>query len=271
MNRLQKKCVVVTTGIHLLLLVILLVGPAFFAPKPKTDDLNVLVVIPANLVDAAFNSGVANAAPPPPEPVAPPQPPLPVPVVAPPPPVKAERDEPVKPPEKLSPDNLKPVDKTVKTELRKPEISTKLVTRNAPKASPNNANASAARARAIRSALRNLNSKLTPGTTIDMPGNSSVAYASYASAVRSVYDAAWTLPAHIASDEEITRVSVTIASDGTVVSARIITPSGDGNVDASVQSTLGRVRFIAPFPEGAVEKERTYIINFNTKTKQMLE
>jgi len=79
MNRLQKKCVIVTAGVHLLLLVILLVGPAFFSPRPKVDDIQVLTVIPAMLVDAPFSSGVANAAPPP-EPVAPPQPPPPEPV-----------------------------------------------------------------------------------------------------------------------------------------------------------------------------------------------
>ena len=66
MNRLQKKCVIATAGVHLLLIVILFVGPAFFYSKPKADDLQVLDVIPANLIDAPFNSGVANATPPPP-------------------------------------------------------------------------------------------------------------------------------------------------------------------------------------------------------------
>ena len=42
---------------------------------------------------------------------------------------------------------------------------------------------------------------LSPGTTIDMPGNSSVAYANYASVVKSVYDQAWTLPDNIANDD----------------------------------------------------------------------
>jgi TonB family protein len=56
-----------------------------------------------------------------------------------------------------------------------------------------------------------------------------------------------------------------------VISARIITPSGDPGVDASVQHTLDRVPFIAPFPEGAKEKERTYTINFNLKAKRSLE
>jgi periplasmic protein TonB len=267
MNRLQKKCVIVTAGVHLLLGVILVVGPAFFYSKPKADDLQVLDVIPANLIDAAFNSGVANATPPPPAPVTPPQPPPPVPVVTPPVPApqKVEKTEPVKPPDKLSPDNLKPVEKTAKTEPPKPQISTKLVARTAPKTSPNDD----ARARAIRSALRNLKNNLTPGTTIDMPGNSSVAYANYATVVKSVYEQAWILPNDV-TDGANTKVSVTIANDGTVISARIITPSGDAGLDASVQRTLERVKSIAPFPEGATEKERTYIINFNPQVKRLL-
>ena len=75
MNRLQKKCVMATTGFHLLLLVILFVGPAFFWAREKPDDTPVLDMIPANLVDAA-STGVQNAQPPPPAPavVTPPQP-----------------------------------------------------------------------------------------------------------------------------------------------------------------------------------------------------
>jgi TonB family protein len=256
MNRLQKKCVIVTAGIHLLLLLILIVGPAFFSPRPKADDLQVLDVIPAKLIDASFSSGVANAQPPPPAPVTPPTPPPPVPVVTPPPPVpdKVVKAEPVKPPDKLSPDNLKPVTRTVP--------------KNLPTA--NNSQQQQRQARAIRSVLRNLKSNLTSSTTIDMPGNSSVAYANYATVVKSVYEQAWILPNDV-SDNANTKVSVTIANDGTVISAQIITPSGDAGLDASVQRTLERVKLIAPFPEGATEKERTYIINFNPQVKRLLE
>ena len=140
MNRLQKKCVIGTAGIHLLLLVILFVGPAFFYSKPKADDLQVLDVIPANLVDGLISSGEPDAAPPPPAPVAPPQPTPPAPVVtppAPPPmPEKVEKTEPDQTPDKLSPDSLKPVVKTSKAEPRKVQISTQRVTRTAPKNSP---------------------------------------------------------------------------------------------------------------------------------------
>ncbi len=266
MNRLQKKCIIVTAGIHLLLAVILIVGPAFFSAKPKEDDLQVLDVIPANLIDAPFNSGVANAQPPPPVPEV--TPPAPVPVVTPPAPVppKVEPPKPaIKDPDRTPLPAVKP----------KPQISTQLVTHNVPKTPPNpnaaKAANDAARARAVRNALRKLKNNLTSATTVDMPGNSSVSYANYASVVRSIYDENWNLPDHIDNDEEITKASVTIASDGTVITARIVTPSGDASVDDSVQSVLERVKEIAPFPDGATDKERTYIINFNPKTKKMLE
>ena len=263
MNRLQKKCVMATAGVHLLLLVILFVGPAFFYSRPKADDLQVLDVIPAHLIDAAFNSGVANATPPPPAPVTPPPP---APAVTPPAPLPPKM-EPPKPVIQETEKALTPLEKP--TPPHKSQINTQLVTRTTPKASPN-AN-DAARARAIRTALQTLKKNFSPGTTIDMPGNSSAAYADYGQAVKSIYDQAWSLPANIASDDESVIVNVTIASDGTVVSARIVTPSGDANVDASVRRTLERVKFIAPFPNGALAKERSYTINFNPKAKRILE
>ena len=193
MNRLQKKCVIATSGAHLLLLVILFVGPAFFYSKPKADDLQVLDVIPANLIDAQFNSGVANAAPPPPAPTAPPQPPPPAPVATPPAPApapapeKAEKAEPVKPPDKLPVDDLEPVvKKTAKPSERKIQINTQLVAR----VSPRDAAAAAAqaearaeareqqrRAQAVRSALRDLKGNLTSATVVEAPGSGSAAYA----------------------------------------------------------------------------------------------
>jgi len=260
MNRLQKKCVIATAGVHALLIVILFVGPAFFYSRPKADDLQVLDVIPANLIDAPFSSGVANAAPPPPAPLPPPAPVTPS---VPPPPIP-EKAEPAKPVEKAE---KAPADKLNASDLRKIQISTQLVTRPAPKGAASDA----ARARAVRGVLRSLKSNLTSATTVDMPGNSSAAYANYASAVKSVYDQAWTLPDTIANEEENVIVRVTIANDGTVLSANIVTPSGDAKVDTSVQRTLERVKYIAPFPEGATEKERTYTINFNPKAKRMIE
>ena len=102
------------------------------------------------------------------------------------------------------------------------------------------------------------------------PGGGGPSYASYASLVKTKYENAWQEPNDAANDNAITKVSVTIGCDGTVYSSYITRPSGDPQVDRSVQQTLDRVTFIAPFPEGFKEKQRTYIINFNLKAKRGL-
>ena len=68
MNRLQKKCLIATAGFHLLLVLVILFGAAFFTSHEKPDETTLLTVIPANLIDAAFNSGVKAVQPPAPTP-----------------------------------------------------------------------------------------------------------------------------------------------------------------------------------------------------------
>ncbi len=277
MNRLQKKCVIATAGIHLLLLLVLLFGSAFFSPRPKPDDTQLLDVIPSNLIDAAFNSGVRNATPPAPAPVVvpPPQPAPPTSAVQPAPQPPAPKAV-VMPPPTLSerlknffkPEPPAPAPETTEPQPHKIQVNLTPVVRTA---ANNSVTKPPPNTRAIDKAIANLKKNLSPGTTIDMPGDSTVAYANYASVVKSIYDAAWTLPDSIANDDENVKVTVTIASDGTVISAHIIDRAGDEPVDASVQRTLDRVTFIAPFPEGAPEKERSYTINFNPKAKRTLE
>ena len=101
-------------------------------------------------------------------------------------------------------------------------------------------------------------------------GGGGPSYANYAQVVKSIYTHAWIAPNGVDDDEATAKVSITIARDGTVISARLIRTSGNAAVDRSVQATLDRVTFIAPFPEGAKESERTYKINFNLKAKQLL-
>ena len=284
MNRLQKKCLIATTGFHLLLVLTLVFGSAFFTSHPKPDDSTVLDVIPANLIDAAFSSGVKSAQPPAPTPIVkppeptpqPPQPPQPKPE-----PVKPPDPEPVKP-QKLPPEDLKPVEpveKPAKPEPKKIEVSLTQVVRKVPKVTTDTSEAEAARAAAkeakrraaaIAKALTSISKNASSATTVEMPGTGSVSYANYASVVKSVYEQAWTPPDDTASDDAMTRVSVTIGSDGAVITSRILDPSGDARVDASIQRTLDRVTFVAPFPDGAKEKERTFIINFNLKAKRLL-
>ncbi len=270
MNRLQKKCAIVTAGFHLLLVVILIVGPGFFAPKPKAD-LQILDVIPANLIDAELNSGVRDAQPPQPlvQPVS--QPPAPQPVVTPAAPPKVVTPEPLKQIVKVLTPEPKPVEKP------KIQINTQLVTRTAPKNSTANPaddshRQQRLRQQAFQNAVRSLKENFKPGTVIDVPGNSSgPSYASYRDVLASVYYQAWEMPNDANADDETVLASVTIARDGTVISTRIITPSGNAAVDRSVQAALERVKSIAPFPDGMNEEQHTFQINFEPKTKKTNE
>jgi TonB family protein len=287
MNRLQKKCLIATAGCHLLLVLVIVFGAAFFSHRDEPDDVTLLTVIPPNLIDAAFNSGVKAAQPPAPQPMVQPQPtptpPTPAVVTPPTPPAPTfvQRVEKLFTPEtpKLPPDDLTPVEKPTEPKPHKINVDlTKLVVRSVPKVSPDTSEADAReaakeakrRAKAIAKAAQAIKEQSSSATTVEMPGTSSVSYANYASVVKSVYDQAWTPPDDMAGDDANTKVSVTIGSDGTVITSHIIEKSGDERVDASVQRALDRVNFVAPFPDGAKEKERTFIINFNPQAKRML-
>jgi len=83
MNRLQQKCVLVSAGLHLLLVGILFIGPGFIKPKSNPENLAPLDFVPWKTVDRMISGGGT------PEPKAPPaaQPPQPQTLPAPPPPV----------------------------------------------------------------------------------------------------------------------------------------------------------------------------------------
>lgn len=283
MNRLQKKCVVASAGFHLLLLLIVLVGPAFLSSHDQADNLPVLDFVPFKTVDAMVSGGGSPAA----KPAAPaplPQPAVPAPQPAPEPlkpepepkeTVKESTKESVKE-AKTDPDSLEPA----KEHRHKVDVSTTLVKRSSEEFSQSKARADAeARERAaearrqtaaaISQAVRGIQSGLSGGTTIELkgPGGGGVPYANWAQAVKSVYDAAWILPTGIASDSATAKVTVTIARDGTVISARIVDRSGSTVVDQSVQAALDRVKYAAPLPDDAREDQRTITIYFDVKAK----
>ena len=267
MNRLQKNASSPRRGFHLLLLVILFVGPAFFNSKPKVDDSQVIEVIPFTTIDAAFNSGVKGAQPPAPTPIITsqpqPTPPAPKQIVQPAPvpqPTFVQKVE-----KYFTPEPATPTPAPTENQPHTPKVDLHLVTHNVPK---NSATAKPKdNSRALKNLAEQLKHNLSSPTEVNLPGTSSAAYASYASAVKSIYDAAWALPDSIANADENIKVSVTIARDGTVISSHIVAPSGDATADGSVQKTLDRVQFVAPFPEGSADKERTFTIIFNPQVK----
>jgi TonB family protein len=293
MNRLQKKCLIAAAGTHLLLVVVVLCS-GFVTSKPKPDETQLLTVIPDKLIEEEFSSGVKNAQlPPPTPPVVTPTPPVPTPPTPEPPkpvepvkpvesvkpvePVKPPEPEPVKPlsHEELIPVNPKPKPKPHEVSLVPvkhvvPKVSEDTEAQNEAREAAKAAKAAKQRAANIAKIAQAIKENSSSSTEIVMPGNSTASDARYAAAVKSKYEAAWTPPDDTSSDDANVKVSVTIGRDGTVTSARILDRSGDSKVDNSVQRTLDRVTFVAPFPDDWKENERTFIINFNLKAKRML-
>jgi len=301
MNRVQKKCLVASLALHALLCVILLVGPAFLSSNHKGVDQPTLEVIPAKIVDSLFSGGGNPKANPPAaqrvvEPPSPaqqtdPRPPDPTPK-----PTQIEEQE-----RKPVVERVKPTQEIVEKaapQKREIKVSTTVVKRTSEKEKEDKARAEAeakakaqaeakARAKAeaearrratqqlesrLNSAYESLSKNLSSGTTIEPLGPGGEPYADYGQVVKSYYDQAWIDPEDVSEDAATVKVKVVIGLDGSVNSDSIVKRSGIPALDKSVQNALDRVRLrgLPPFPEGAKESQRTYIINFNLKAKRLV-
>ncbi|MBI5773592.1 MAG: TonB family protein [Verrucomicrobia bacterium] len=137
------------------------------------------------------------------------------------------------------------------------------------------AEAAAAQARAkalagLKSSVNSLKNNLSSPISAEPLGPGGEAFANYGQIVVSIYQNAWAIPDDVNDDSAVVQATVTIARDGTVVSARLLQRSGRSLVDKSVQRTLDAVKFIQKFPEGARDAQRTFNINFNLKAKRQL-
>lgn len=291
MNRLQKKCFIASAGLHLLLVLILLIGPAFLSSSSKTEDVQTIDFIPLITTDANISGGgnpkggspPAQQAPQPPAPI-PPAPPVadktPTPdKVVKPEPKQIEAKENTPDPESLE---------VAKSKKHKIEVNTQMVTRdNAAEISKAKAKArAAAEARAAREAaaerqriasafsgaVTSLSGNFSGGTTIELkgPGGGGIPYGNWLAGVKARYNDAWVVPDGVSNDSAIVAVTVTIGRDGEVLSSSIIRTSGDAVVDQSVRATLDRVRYVPPLPEGEKNDKRSVTINFSVKAKQGL-
>jgi TonB family protein len=292
MDRLQKKCLIVSAGIHLLMMCILLVGPAFVPTKPPPADTPILDFIPDKLVDAdVTGGGNPNARRPAPAPELP----KPAPVVQPQPKPQPPQPEPAQPkqpdpepPKDLIKNNITDPDAVdTPRKPRKPNISLKETLRKpSATAKPRPADNTAAQeqeqlladqrriAHQLKGAANSVREGTASATAIEDsygPGGGGPSYASYVAWVKTVYENAWRPPDETTMEDAIVKASITIARDGTILAARITIPCGESRVDRSVRDVLDRVRTIGkPFPEGAREAERTYTISFNLKAKRGL-
>lgn len=265
MNRTQQKCLLASAALHLLLLALLVVGPGFRRSERFEESRPLIDFVPLKTIDEALAGGGSPQAPPP-QPVAPPppapQPPASRPVAQPSP---APAPKPVRDPEsfEIKPATRPPRDIQLNPVVRKPESS-----RPAPSAIRDRR---AELAQAAQAAAQRLQQSLsTATTTVELrgPGGGGVPYANFLDAVKKVYSDAWVVPDGLTDEEATATASVTIARDGTVVSAQLIRSSGNPLLDASVESVLRRVRYVVPLPENAREDQRTVTIRFNLKAKR---
>lgn len=282
MNPLQKKCLVASAGTHSLLLLILVLGSAFFVAQPVTRPTQVLKVIPSILVDDAMagGGGDPNVAPSDdkikgdvPIPLPPPQAP---PKKEPP---KKEKELPKEPPAETTKKTREPAaadaepKKSTKPSISladlKPVSPSTRAQRDADKARAAQAAADRALADQLGQTAQSLRSGFAQGTAVQVHGTGGPAYGNYESLVRARYDDAWLIAENVGDENTTTKVSVTIARDGDVIDAKIIQRSGNAAFDRTVQQALERVQFVAPFPAGPKDNKRTFIINFNLRGRKL--
>ena len=276
MGRLKRSCVVGSVVFHTLTLALLFLAPIILAKRE--EKVEVIDLIPSEIVDQIMA---------PPAPVAPPTPPAPVPPAPTPPkpttpkakptppdptPPKPKPVEPVKPkPKPVEVVKPKPKPKPVKPKIkvnlnstmRKPDTQ-KIKAQQA--AAERARQAEAKRRAALNQSLNNLDSKLSGRTSVNVP-QGRYAAANYESLIRRKYVDATIHPGTISGDP-VVKVQLVIARNGNVLSARIIGASGLASWDRAVQKALDRVKRIAPFPAGMSGAKKTFSLNFNSRSFQ---
>jgi TonB family protein len=294
MNRVQKKCFVFSIGLHGLLVVILL-GSAAFRDRPEETDAPILSLIPANILDKA---GVGGGEPAPaihapqaqlePQPQIQPVAPRPRPtaqVVQPEPVRRVERQKPQEVEEETHPlvaaDN--PLPRPSKPH-RQHEIhpsftpvarTTDHGTSDTLEASSQvSARSEARRLSEIENSLDHLASGVqTSGagrTVVDVPGigGGGEVFAGYRDVVRSAYYRAWVAPENGGDKSALPEARIVVARDGAIISAELVSPSGEAPLDKSVLRALRAVAKLPPFPASARDEQRTFRIQFSLDLKE---
>lgn len=284
MDRLSKKCVITSGIVHGTLVLVLIVGPAFLgSDEAKFDPKEVIDFIPFKTIEQSMSGGgnpnvvqvipiVTPPAPKPPQPEPPkPEPRRPDPEL-----------EKAKPPEKVvklvEPTKPAPDPDSLET---KPKISLKQVIRPGTQpvkdtAAETRAREKAARERAdkiVNSALSNIREGASGSVKIEElrgPGGGGLPYAGFNQSLISIYMRAWLIPSEAADESGKVVATITLSRDGTVISARVSQPSGNAELDKSVQRALDKVSFVAPFPETTKDAQKTFKLEFDPKAKRLM-
>ena len=286
---------ILSLGLHGLMAIVLLAS-AGFSSRPPATDLQVLNMIPANILDQAGSGGGATVVNPAPQPQAQPRPqPQQQPQRQ---PVRAEPVEraptptprPIKEikrpePEEVVDAGLEPARKPPKHPTRheiRPSYalasaSTKVKKTEKPpssESSESSARVEARRLKEIQNSLDQLAAGVrgrgSPTTIVDTEGiGGGEAFAGYRDVVFSAYYHAWITPDSAGSRLASADAKVTIARDGRIMSAELVRPSGDRALNNSVEEALRRVTQLAPFPASTRDTQRTFVIRFNLEAKEM--
>jgi TonB family protein len=305
MSRLEKKCLLASAGAHGTLALLLFLWPLLLVTKHSSEIIPPLMLVPAHIIDGIMASGGNPKATAPPAPApAPPRPapatpavPLPKPEVAPPPKpqrkvIQEEPEAPAKPATRRVRDAL-PDKKLARVEeadesqeststkpgRRKIQLSFEREsgsTQKSPSASDSKAD-SKARAEAAAHAVQAYQSRLngvlgaiaqgvSGGTAIEVPGPGGEVYADYTQYLQLAYKRAWTPPDDLADELATVKVRVVVARSGNVLSFHVVKYSGISALDRSVERLKQAVPFIAPFPEGAQDAQRAFLVSFNLKS-----
>jgi len=131
--------------------------------------------------------------------------------------------------------------------------------------------AAARRERAIRQALQSLQTglevKASQRTIVDVKGPGGEAFADYGSVVRAIYDSKF-VPPEDANKLDEAKVRIVVQRDGSILSAEIVSPSGESSWDKAVDRALRAVSSLPKFPEGTTDQTRTFLIRFDVKASE---
>ena len=241
MGKLKRSFVAGSFVLHAVIIALLVLGPVLLAKRE--EKVQVIDLIPSEIVDQILTPKVAITPPAPtqtkPKPKPAPPKPKPVKITKPKPKIKV---------------NLKPT-------VRRPDSSRVKAQQEAAERARK---ADAQRQQSLKKSLNRLSSSLSGSTTVKAPLGR-LASANYESLIRRKYMDATFHPGAISGDP-VAKVRIVIARGGNVLSARILNSSGVVSWDRAVQKSLDRVKHIGPFPKAISGAQKTFTLNFNSRS-----
>lgn len=295
MTRLERKCVIASSGLHALLMVVIVFGAAF-GTKPPPEPFRRINVIPDIFKPGPPGGGGVPELPrteelvkgntttpqpaPPPEPVKPVQPPQ-------------ARTEPTPPPKPtVAKPAVKPADAPklipvvkaqpkpetlplvpiVRTDTARAKAKAEAEAREAARVA---ANAAASHRRELANRVGQLKESLqtgfNSGTVVMVGGDGGPAHADYAQLVEAIYRGALQNVTDFSDQDFTVKVEVVIARTGRVVSSRIARRSGNAVMDRAVQRALDKVEregLGRPFPPEMPEAEHKYTFDYSFRARK---